>query len=372
MVLPVAVAVLPYLIATEAKHRTLRRWSFYLGLILGFLPVGFWLGVSIATHGSLAPLQGLVGKLSTLSQERYLGAGPAYYLWNVPVNSFPWFIFSGWGTWILVQRLRQARSFLPFGGFWLLGVYPWLLLGELTLFATRTRYYPLQLLPCFSLLAALGLARWLAWYGGEPGRPGSGLKRVGWVLILMAGALGLVLTLAGVGLLGAIVLTKIPLENWRYGVLALAWGVPWVGMGGMALGSRNDRPRPMGPWLGSLLLGPWLTIALLGATGLWGNYNPKLKTFLEQPAIETINQTQVIHRLRGENLTIQQRKTGLLLEFYTQNPGQALQHLDQLSPGAYGWISDAISLEDAAISYQVLGEIQGWKLIQRSSSHQGV
>ncbi|MGA1602763.1 MAG: ArnT family glycosyltransferase [Prochlorothrix sp.] len=412
MVLPVAAAALPYFIATETRYRTLRSWGLYLGLVLGLAPLGFWLGASVVTYGSWEPLQGLVGKLSKLSQESYLGAGFTYYLWNLPANSFPWFVFSLWGTGILWQRCKCAQAPLPLGGIWLVGVYPWLLMGELTLFATRTRYYPLQVLPFWSLLAALGFAQMLSWYRedrvrprlgqkpdqnsnqeldqnsiqgrtdhgrtdqgrtaqGEPIQGGAMHPRVSywnWGLLWIASGLGLLLTLGGVGVWVAIGLGILPADNLTYGLLALTWGGPWLVMGVITWRDRQmlrDRRR-FWPWLGSLLCGPWLTIALLGSTGLWGNYNPQLKTFLEQESIAALIQSEHIHWIRGQDLSTQARKTGLLLEFYTTHPGQSWTSLDQLSPGAYAWVSDTIALDTASVPYQNWGEINGWQLIQRS------
>lgn len=74
--LPV-VALLPFLLLE--RRVLLRRPAFWLGLVLGWLPVALWLGLSLQVLG-LTVVSGLWQKLLYLSESDVYSAGPLYYL----------------------------------------------------------------------------------------------------------------------------------------------------------------------------------------------------------------------------------------------------------------------------------------------------
>ncbi|MBD0335531.1 MAG: glycosyltransferase family 39 protein, partial [Cyanobacteria bacterium Co-bin13] len=144
IVLPV-VALLPYLVLEQPRHRHLSNRGLYLGLLLGFVPVALWLSLSVNRYG-LLPLEQLFGKLVILSENALqIYTTPLFYLWNIPANSFPWAFFAIAGFLLTWRTPGLSRKSLWLG-------YPLLLLILLTVFRTRTWYYPLQLHPFMALL----------------------------------------------------------------------------------------------------------------------------------------------------------------------------------------------------------------------------
>lgn len=260
--LPV-VALLPFVLLE--RRALLRRPAFWLGLALGWLPVALWLGLSLQVLG-LPVVAGLWQKLLYLSESDVYSAGPLYYLWNLPANTFPWSLFAlaGWWGW-LARPLQRPRCLL-------LILYPLLLLLLLSAFRTKTPYYGLQLTPFVALAATAGLRSW-----------STGAGRWARGATLGAGALGLVLGLAAVAVLwpgapaGRLVASGVAglapspqLFAVAAGCLGLAWGlVPWCRQG-----SRR---------LGALLLGPWLALLLLVQAGLFTDRSPRQRQALERP-----------------------------------------------------------------------------------------
>lgn len=365
MVFPFGVALLPYMVLGERKTKHFRSWGLYLGMVIGWVPPVVWLGLSVAKYGSWLPVENLFGKLFHLSQTVYHGAGPAYYLWNVPVNTIPWWVFTLWGTVLVVKRHGWRDYLEPHRGLLLSVVQPWLLLGLLNLFTTRTRYYPLQVLPWFSLLAAIGLIGVTRLFFSDRSSVSRQKKWGRWAAqstVYGVGLLGVVATIVGLLWLNRWQGGQIKDSEGIYGVVALVLGIPWCGFFLLSLGARWGRSPRILPWLGSLGIGPWCALLLLNVSGVWGNYVPEFKTFLESGAVAPINGQFRIHRWVAPNLSTDDRKTDLLLDFYTQNPGRRVQSLDDLGPEDYLWASPELEWEDHQA--QTLAQWEQWSLLQ--------
>ncbi|MEO0853060.1 MAG: glycosyltransferase family 39 protein, partial [Cyanobacteria bacterium J06648_11] len=149
MVVLASVALLPYLLGDHRRHRHLLAPSLYVGLGMGLIPVALWLGLSVDRYGIL-PLENLFGLLFQLSREDFHNAGALYYFWNVPANAFPWPFLALPGIALAVRQSDYQRKWLWIG-------FPLTLFVLLCSFKTRTWYYPLQLMPFASVLAAVTL-----------------------------------------------------------------------------------------------------------------------------------------------------------------------------------------------------------------------
>jgi 4-amino-4-deoxy-L-arabinose transferase-like glycosyltransferase len=348
MIIPAAIALLPYLVGQQRRHHHLGNPWLYAGLVVGCLPVVGWIWAATQQYGML-PIDGLFGKLLHLRQQTYQGAGPFYYWWNIPANGFPWVLLGLAGLVVgltnpVYRQQLQPYRLLVFG-------FPLLLLIELNLFGTKTHYYPLQLLPWFALLAAIALERFLQ---GYPQRRSRGLAIVSYSL----GSVGIILVL----LTGAALLQQLPLPAGIHarnlGAIAsvmLVLGLGWIGLLGIWV-----MRRPLHQWLIGLLLPPWLALGLLGLTGVWGNYNSTLKTFLQQPPIQQVLQHQTIDFIvQPEPLSRRGRKQYLLLSFYTPHVGR---YGSQWRPTAAAWVDPNLAQQMPA-GYQTIGEFDGWRLV---------
>lgn len=378
MIIPVGIAFAPYLAIGQRRHHYLTTIAVYLGALVGLIPAAVWISLSVQRYGWL-PIDGLFGKLFTLSQDTFNGNGPLFYFWNIPANAFPWFFFSLWGIVVLGQQLRRRNALLTNPGHrWILLGYPLLLLLELISFKTRTRYYPLQLLPFFSLWGAIGLEHLLHTLRSFC-HPSTPARR--WLRGISYSWGGLALLLMGLGLA-----THLPLPITEdpqvrvYGTIALGLGFGWslvpLGMGWIdreqGESGRVDRggvdrgtiaSRGLLLWGVGWFLGSWLGLALFGLTGLWGDYNPELKAFLTQPPVQTyLAQHQIYTVAKPAPASAQDRKIGLLLRFYVPHLGPELPTAADLKPQDYAWIPPKVA--DPPGFFQTLGTVKGWRLIQ--------
>jgi 4-amino-4-deoxy-L-arabinose transferase-like glycosyltransferase len=346
IVLPV-VALLPYLVLEQPRHRHLSNRGLYLGLPLGFVPFGVWMGLSVNRYGSL-PLEHLFGKIVALSENYFeIYTTPLFYLWNIPANSFPWAFFAIAGF-VLVWRAPGLNRKLLWLG------YPLILFVLLTLFRTRTWYYPLQLYPFTALLSAYALNHLTQRYLSD--RPYQ--RRPALLLSWLVGGVAILMLVAGILVLLAPLPELVPFR--AYGWIGLGAGLGWLVPFGVMLRDRTQ------PWISSRgelwrlgwLLGPWLAIAALFATGLWGNYAPDVKTALEAPPFQPVLAQQKVHFVRPDP-----RAGWVLLTAYTPNLGDRVDDLGPLVPGEYAWIEAGQAPTDGP-PYQVLGQVRDWQLVQ--------
>ncbi|MGD1907583.1 MAG: ArnT family glycosyltransferase [Leptolyngbyaceae cyanobacterium] len=346
-VLPV-VAIMPYLVFTQRQQRHLTNPGLYGGLLLGCLPPGLWLGLSVNQYGWL-PLEQLFGKLLHLSGEYVYATTPLYYLWNIPANGFPWPLFALAG---LVLAFKQRTISRP----WLFLGYPLILLLELAYFDTRTWYYPLQIYPFLALWAAVALVH-LAKLYGQRDKSHRHLP-----LGLSYGLMGLALLLL---IAGAVVVTmpeKLGDATLRpYGLLGLAGGVGWLLPGCISWRDRRSWPPRPELWLTGWLLGPGLILATLGLTGLWGNYAADLKAALQAPAVEQVLHNEPVYFVFTGSGTAE--KTPILLTYYTPHPGERLDDLTHIPSRGYAWVDPKVELPLPA-GYTQIGAARDWRLVQ--------
>ena len=345
VVLPV-VALMPYLIQRWRFHLT--NPGLYGGLVLGFIPPGLWLGLSLQQYGGL-PLQQLLGKVLRLSQVSQ-GSGafypttPFFYVWNIPANGFPWVMFAITGFVLAWRSPHLRRRWLWLG-------YPVILLACLMAFDTRTWYYPLQLYPFLALFAALALTQLTERYGAPTPRQ----RRLPLALTGMVTGLAVLLLGAGLVLLGA--------PRWGldpslrpYGWISIGGGLGWLVPGWVWVQDRNARwQRRGGLWQAGWLFGPALAIAALLATGLWGNYSADVKTTLSRPPLVSILEDPV-HFIRPDA-----GATAVLLTNYTPHLGQRFNDLADLPPGDYAWAPAG----ELSAGFTSITAVRDWQLVYR-------
>jgi len=343
-------AIAPYLLLE--RRWLLRRWPFWLGLVLGWLPVALWLGLSIGAYG-LPVVAGLWNKLLYLSQADVYAAGPLYYLWNIPANTAPW-ILAALAGWALLWRRPLER-----GARLVLLLYPLLLVLLLSAFRTKTPYYGLQLTPWIAIAAATGLQRW-----SQAGR-GWGRRIDG----LIAGLGGVVLT-AGVLLgwpgspLQAVLAESdgLPTQP-ALAIAAIRLGVSWLLVGFQALPKRR---------LVALLLGPWLALVLLTQAGLFSDRSPNVRLALQAAAHQQELRRAPIQAATAAELSGGDHAQLILLALATPNTPDQLLQPTAVAPGQRVWIRRS-ELGDPRLWRLSIDEpaLQGWVLAERQAQPAG-
>ncbi|CAN1210434.1 hypothetical protein TUMEXPCC7403_09580 [Tumidithrix helvetica PCC 7403] len=390
--LPIA-ALFPYLIWQHRRHHHLTNPFLYLGVILGLIPPAVWVGLTYQHYG-MAPFQEMFGKLFALGAKQYHSdGGILYYFWNIPLNSFPWTFFAILGAGILWSQLRgdvkgkslnqaegspelEVRNYqeefdrgLTREERWqqrtsisILIFYPVLLFVFLTNFSTRTAYYSIQLYPFIGLLAAVALD-WLAH------RPQA---RAPQVISYLFGGLAAILLVAFAAIaLGAIAVSD---DVRKHLVIVPVLGIGWLTLPFLWHQYKNEyqkhlkhesfipfRSQGLSILLAVFLITPWLTFATAGLAGLWGNYSQDLKSYLQQPAIASILQTQPINFVTQNVTDGEIHKTWVLLSFYTPHLGKNIKTVAELPPASYAWISPDVPITQRE---QSLGNIRNWQLIK--------
>ena len=138
-------AILPFLINTKILLKKL----FWLGLIIGFIPFLIW-SLKVLSVYDLSLYSGLYRKLIYLSGKNNFSNPILYYLWNIPINILPWSAFALLG---IITSIK-SKSFIER---YFLFFYPVINILLLSLFSTKTPYYPLQILSLISLNTYKGL-----------------------------------------------------------------------------------------------------------------------------------------------------------------------------------------------------------------------
>ena len=140
------IAILPFLY----KQKIYNRLEFWIGLIIGFLPFSIWSVQIISIYG-WESFKGIYEKLLTLSGNNEFSNPFFYYAWNFTLNLLPWTFFS------ILGFLNNRKNSDPLCNYFLFK-YPLIVITLLSVFSTKTPYYPIQILSIASINAYLGVS----------------------------------------------------------------------------------------------------------------------------------------------------------------------------------------------------------------------
>ena len=138
------IAITPFLFNSKIIYKK----YFWIGTIVGFLPFFLWTYKYISVYG-YSIYGGIYKKLIKLSENNNFSKSYFYFIWNFTINIFPWTILSTIGFIHSFKMDSLKRYFLFF--------YPIFVIILLSLFSTKTPYYPLQILSLVSINAFLGI-----------------------------------------------------------------------------------------------------------------------------------------------------------------------------------------------------------------------
>lgn len=347
IVLPI-VALLPYLIGENRRHHHLTNPMLYLGGLIGLIPTFIWLWLNWLSYGgdSVGHLLGFVAELG--SRERH-GNGIFYYLWNVPLKSFPWCLFSILGLILVIRRPLTQYKLLLVG-------FPVVLFTELSLFSTRLSHYSLILYPFIAMFAAVGLD----WLGKIYQNRNADKFKNNFKLYLPRnisyafGILGILFFVAGVV---ALVVNFAGIQ--KYAILAIISGLSCVIVPVVWFFSNRLREKLLTAryWIFSWLIACWLSIATAGILGLLGDFNPEFRIFFQQKEVTTVIENHPVNFVNLDG------KNAVLLNFYTPIHGQKLESIAQVPNLGYAWIYTP-NFTDLGRNYRVISSIKNYQLIQ--------
>jgi len=335
-------ALMPYLVWEQRRHRHLTNPALYLGFLVGLVPTIYWLVSSWLSYNKLIFTE-MFDFITHLNSEERNGNGILYYFWNIPAKAFPWAFFGLLGLGIALRNPIPRYQLI-------LVAFPILLFAQISLFSTRIPHYALSLYPFIALLAAIALD----WLGKTY------QKRLPRNLSYLVGGLSCLLIVAGLLIAIGVAIPGVELnaQMQKYAAIALALGLGWlivplVWIGRHQLGKQFLTANY---WLAGWLIGPWLALAVAGLTGLLGDYNPQVKAFLQQPEIAAVVQNYPINFVEVGG------KTGVLLRFYTPHLGREVEHISDLPKASYAWVMS--DLVEERSRYQSIGKLKDVQLVQ--------
>jgi 4-amino-4-deoxy-L-arabinose transferase-like glycosyltransferase len=331
------VALFPFFLSIHRRHRLLYNPYLYIGFIVGLIPTFIWIWLSYLHYGYRSVFQ-LLDFVFQLSSKGQHGNSIIFYVWNVPLKSFPWFFFAILGFFSIIRRPQQQYKSLLVG-------FPVILLIELSLISTRLSHYSLCLYPFVALLAAVGL--------NALTHQKTSIKRN---LSYSVGIISIILLFAGV-----IALFIGNSEIHKYINVIIVLGAGWLTLPILwMLRHRFSQQMFFNCWLAGWLVPVWLGLAVLGYNGAFNDYNPKFRKFIESEKVAPIIQSSPV------NLVNVGDKAGVLINFYTKNIAARVDTLKEVPVNNYAWVEESQINEssNSHVQYRVIGKVKGYSLIQ--------
>ncbi|MDZ8184357.1 MAG: glycosyltransferase family 39 protein [Nostoc sp. ChiSLP02] len=328
------IALLPYLIWNHRRHRHLTNPILYLGFFIGLIPTFVWLWLCWLHYGnqSFEELYKFFVYQSTNGNDNYQ-TNFLFYVWNIPLKAFPWAFFGILGLFLVLRH--PVRYNLLFVGF------PLVLFIEISIFTTRFSHYSLFLYPFVALFASVGL-NWLGKIYELEIPPQFPLQKGKKKLLNFFAKNNLPRNLSyGFGGFGVLlVIASFAIFGWgssdirKYAIIGLAMGLGWlilpvVWIGRYRFGKKFLTSRY---WVAGWLIPCWLALAAMGCVGLFSDYNPALRIFLQQSTIASILKTNPIYFVHMDD------KVQVLLDFYISIDEKPVNSISEVPPFAYAWI----------------------------------
>ncbi len=325
--------LLPYLIWEHRRHRHLTNPILYLGFFVGLIPTCVWLWLSWLHYGNQS-FEELLKFLLFLSSNDPYDNGPLFYIWNIPLKSFPWAFFGLLGLFLTVRRPISRYNLILVG-------FPLVLFLELSFFTTRFPHYSLLLYPFVALFASVGLN----WLGNIYQTRNTsqlplpkGKKNVSNFFAKQNLPRNLSYGFGGLGVL--LIMASIVIISWggsdirKYATIGLAMGLGWLILPGVWISRYHFGKKFLTAryWIAGWLIPCWLALAAIGSIGLLSDYNPVFRTFLQQPAIASILQSHPIYFVQIDD------KIQVMLDFYLPIQAQPVVSISQVPALSYAWI----------------------------------
>ncbi|MBD2665288.1 glycosyl transferase family 39 [Richelia sinica FACHB-800] len=349
--LPV-LALFPYLIWQQRRHRHSTNPMIYLGFLIGLIPTGIWLYFNWLRYGSDSVGQ-LLGFVIRIGVERHNNTDISFYLWNLPLKSFPWFFLAIIGLVLLIRRPHNRHYFL-------LVIAPSILFFALTIFSSRFSHYSLWLYPWIAFWAALGLD-WLGSMYQNRFTSHTALnqtKKYVWNLprnlSYALGILGIIFVIAGLVILS---LSMVAIR--QYAILGLITGLACLLPLAVWISRVNFQQKFLTKnyWIAAWLMTGWFSLAAAGSLGLLGDLNPDLRTFFQRADIAEILRNHQIYAVENEG------KDSVLIYFYTPQALKRVNSISQIPGASYTWVYTQ-PLPDLSRPHRVVGTVRDYQLIQ--------
>ena len=329
-------ALLPFLINSKIFKSKL----FWFGILIGFIPFLVWSYKIIDLHG-YQKFSGLYSKFKILSKNNNFTNPFYYYVWNIPLNSLPWSIFSIIGF-LNINKLDKKLC-----NYFLLK-YPLIIVLFLSLFSTKTPYYALQIQPLISINGYLGLLYILK----NKNRFSKLISHFVFSiipLILIFAVIYLNLKFEEINIETS---DKIYL-SFALITLALSWLV--------SLKTESIRDK-----LFFVILGPYLLFSISVQSGLFCDRSRDARIVSEEIIKKENLYNKEIEFIRSGPSIYDTSTTKIRIATLMPKVGQGLENIEELKPNQYAWTTisrNEISKKDNLKLINSPEILKPWKLI---------
>ncbi|ABM72883.1 Dolichyl-phosphate-mannose-proteinmannosyltransferase [Prochlorococcus marinus str. MIT 9515] len=334
-------ALTPYILS---KRKLLFNTFFWLGLLIGFIPYLIWT-YSINTYLDQNIIFYLFGKFNFLSNKNDSTNPFYYYLWNIPITFLPWSIFSiiGLSSNTLENKNGNEKLILIY--------FPLILILILSIFSTKTPYYPLQISSILSLNSYIGIKYLFS------------SKRYKSIVIFITSRLiplfisALVVTYI---IFFKSVLNLTIKENIFIILGLISFSIAW---------SYIKDTSNLKKIFTTLIIGPYLLTALLLQSGLFTDRSRELRETMEYLSSLDILKNQVI-KVDKRNIGNEIAQSKIIrISLLTPNLGDGIENLEKMNPSDLAWSNLSSKELSETDSFQIIYDyeiLSPWKLIRKN------
>ena len=333
------VSLLPYLII---KRNFLNSKFFWLGLLIGFVPFLLWASY-INPYLEKNIIFYLVEKFTILSNKNTFTNPFYYYFWNVPATFLPWSIFAIVGTSYNLYQAKENKYILSF--------FPLILIGILSIFSTKTPYYPLQISSIFSLNAYVGIKYIF------------NSKRFKRIFIFITSKI-VPLFLISLTFTYYFFFKNVSNFNFKENIF-LILGLLLFGLSWSLIKYKNSFKEI----LITLIIGPYLLTSFFLQSGLFTDRSRELREKMEYiSSLDIVKNQEIKVDKSGIKNSASQSKI-IRISLLTPILGEGIESIDKLKQSELIWSTESIENQNENYKYEVIYEndiLNPWKLIKKT------
>ena len=330
--------IFPFLIRSKLIYKR----NFWVGIILGFLPFSLWSYKYISIY-SFSTYSNLFEKLLFLSNNNHFTNPFYYYLWNLSLNIFPWTIPT------FIGLIRSSRfNIIPK---YFLFYYPIFIIVLLSLFSTKTPYYPIQILSLLSINTYIGVKCFIE---NNKNKIILFLEKINFLIIpLLTITLILIINFSEILYLDYRTKTFVFLGA---SLFSFIWIIYYL--------LKNKQRK-----LNFAILGPYLLILFLVQSGLITDKSKELRIAIEDLVRNENLSNRSIEIIKPE--AQDDEALSKIIKILVKTPKIGQQRLDKFSDlreESYAWTTKKFNQNTTNKKYQIVSEDKAfypWKLIYK-------
>ena len=329
-------SLIPYLFIK--KNLFLTKF-FWIGLLIGFVPYLIWT-LSIDPYLDQNIIFHLFDKFKNLSNKNTFTNPFYYYFWNIPVTLLPWSIFSIIGI-IFHKSENKDQQFM-------LNIFPLTFIVIISLFSTKTPYYPLQISSIFALNSFLGI-KYLF---------NSKLHKSIFVFTTSKIIPLFLISIACTYYFFFKDITSLNFKENTYLFIGLIlFGLSW---------SFVENKTNFKNVLIILIMGPYLLTSFLLGSGLFTDRSREIRETMEYVSSLDIVKNQYIKVDKSGINSIDSHSKIIRISILTPNLGEGVNNISDLNSGELAWSSETSDNIVKDNSYEILyndNNLKPWSLI---------